>query len=274
VYFSLRELLERIQHSIERTREGLQPKKSYRPVRHKIARARSFDTMSVVDLKGVWASIFSAADLHEHLKAAATDNNDSETARFVLHIARQTALLEASLNAEYSRAILLIRPVEIEGASHAKELQELYVAAFAQMPGLDATVIQIPAAQSGQAALLLEGPCAQLLAEVEAGTHLFFARTMRVLQVMVVPLKSEEANRALEEHWARRELWLSELAAGRAAAQDDPFLLGPVIRIYDEKKSVLDVRSGTLTAEAATSANLSDLILARLPVATELKDLG
>jgi hypothetical protein len=67
----------------------------------------------------------------------------------------------------------------------------------------------------------------------------------------------------------QRRAWLGDLAAGRAAPADDPFHVGPVLRIYHGEGNVIDLRTGTII-----DGDPADSLLAALPLPAEFAQGG
>src|SRR5262249_7001967 len=123
------------------------------------------------------------------------------------------------------------------------------------------------------AAVVVKGPHAVPLAGVEEGTHLFCPahEGVQPVQVTVLPVADgQEPLAVLHAHLDERRRGLDRLIQGQAAADDDPFWLGPVLRVYDNEGSVLDLRSGLAVPMARVDEYLRTFILAALPLPPEL----
>jgi hypothetical protein len=94
--------------------------------------------------------------------------------------------------------------------------------------------------------LLLEGPLAELLAPLEAGTHLFVSNS-QTYQPVVVTVGS----------------------ADKAVAAERVESLPPVLRIYAEPEATLDLRTQLLAIGKIGSAELRAFVLAALPLPPE-----
>jgi hypothetical protein len=120
--------------------------------------------------------------------------------------------------------------------------------------------------------IVLHGAHALALARPEAGLHLFEwdHSALEPFQVDVLPLPSDGDPAAAAGAWlTNRRCWLDDLRAGRAAVGDDPFAVGPVVRIYDDRNAI-DLRSGT----TAPHEQLAVLIRAGLTLPMEMTELG
>jgi hypothetical protein len=111
------------------------------------------------------------------------------------------------------------------------------------------------------------------LAELEEGTHLFCPPHESVQPVAVTALPVADGQDplvVLNAHLDERQRWLEQLVEGKSAADDDPFRLGPVVRIYDNEGAVLDLRSGLAVPMARVDEHLRTFLLAGLPLPPEL----
>ena len=122
--------------------------------------------------------------------------------------------------------------------------------------------------------LVLEMPGALRIARVEAGTHLFFSSSGQIapLQVRVIALAAgREPLQAAEADRVEHQVWRENLDAGRATLDEDPWRLGPVLRIYDASGGTLDLRSGMMVPTGTPTADeLRAFILSQLPVPAEV----
>jgi hypothetical protein len=106
------------------------------------------------------------------------------------------------------------------------------------------------------------------------GTHLvcFDYGLILPVQVIVLPLNDGDDSAEVLGQWQqRRQSWVEELTKGTGAVRDDPLGYAPVVRIRDGVHGVFDLRTG-LTGAAAE--NLSELLLAALPLPPEFGDQG
>jgi ATP-dependent Clp protease ATP-binding subunit ClpA len=117
--------------------------------------------------------------------------------------------------------------------------------------------------------LVLSGPHALALARLEAGVQLFCRVHGAVEPVVVLALPVEEGVElaAVVHNWmAQRNDWLEALTRGEAAAADDPLNPGSVLRLYPERASMVDLRTGLI------GVDLAACLLAALPLPPELID--
>ena len=119
-------------------------------------------------------------------------------------------------------------------------------------------------------ALVGRGLTAWPVACLEAGTHLFCPvhGGLEVVQVHAwpVPVGSDPAE-MLRGRLQERQRWQQELAAGRVTAEEDPFRLLPVLRIYNENGATLDLRTGLV---GRTMPPLYPFVVGTLPLPPEL----
>ncbi len=128
-----------------------------------------------------------------------------------------------------------------------------------------------PSSDCPHFALHVRGLTAWPLAQVEVGTHLFIpAREVLVpVQVRAWPVpEGADPRDVLRERLDERQQWLGELAAGRAAPEGDPLALLPVLRIYNEGGTTVDLRTGLL---AKTMPELYPFVVTTLPLPAELR---
>lgn len=96
-------------------------------------------------------------------------------------------------------------------------------------------------------AMVLTGLAAELLTAGESGTHLFVPEHTGIVPVQVHDWRIGEKDDPLQVihgwHEARRA-WMARLATGESGPEDDPLRPGPVVRIYNEGKGWIDLRTG------------------------------
>ena len=157
------------------------------------------------------------------------------------------AIAEAARAGTFDRALLYIRPLNPTQAPRAVDHAVLASGAFGS--GMEVEVTPLQEADGGvrDVGLVLEGPHAATLARVEMGTHLVRPshEPAVVLQVVAIPLPDgDDARATLAALVESRRNWQDRLEAGRAGWDEDPFSLGPVVRVYEEPGLVRDLRTG------------------------------
>jgi len=269
VYFAMRDEIRRVRLWIDRTRESLQPRKGVRLVRRRPGRAHRPETMRILDVKAHWAALFALEDVRGLCEDRA--GGAPAAAQHVRNISRHVSLLQAMLADGFARVLLLVRANDASAATECAALLDRYEAAFTALPGVEVSGKALTPA--GMGSLVLHGPHALAVSQAEVGTHLFVSREQSFKPVQVAALSLDsgvEAAGVLAGCAERREQWLADVALGKASVDDDPFPLAPVVRVYQDQGSIVDVRSGQVVPGPLTVAQLYDLILDRLPPVDEL----
>ncbi len=221
-----------------------------------------------------------AQDIHAYIKELASntsttvDQRDEDLAQVV----REVALLEAMAGdpgePPVERVLVFCQALQPD-LLQAREsaLCQLYARCFPKLGGLETRCYSDAAGTLSRASrLLIEGPHALRLAQIEEGTHLFCPAHGSVVPVVgrVLPLApGVSPETALESYWDRRRDWLGALAEEKASVDDDPFPLLPVLRIVDARGTVLDLRTNSTAPNLLTS--LEAFILGALPTPPELQ---
>ncbi len=139
--------------------------------------------------------------------------------------------------------------------------------------GLEQIALELPEDQP-ERAILVRGLAAARLTAGEVGTHLFVPEHVGLIPVQVhawvVPAGSDPLE-SLEQHRRARRQWLEALARGEAAVEDDPLRPGPVVRLCNEGKQWLDLRTGRAGDGLPWVA---ELVKAMLPLPEELRQGG
>ncbi|MBI1918951.1 MAG: ATP-dependent Clp protease ATP-binding subunit [Planctomycetes bacterium] len=136
--------------------------------------------------------------------------------------------------------------------------------------GLEAKGVIVSPDQAGEA-LVVRGLTAVSLARVEEGTHLFspLHGGLVLIQVHVWPVPDGVSpEEVLREKLDARQRWQQELAEGHVSVDDDPFRLLPVLRIYNEDGTTVDLCTGLL---AKTMPPLGPFVVGTLPLPPELR---
>jgi hypothetical protein len=122
-------------------------------------------------------------------------------------------------------------------------------------------------------ALEITGPGVWPLVGAEAGVHLWckFHENLLPVVVWVVPRNAQSAKSQVATLVADRNRWLAELSLGRAAESSDPWPIGPLVRIHDERGPTIDFRSGTTLPRLPSVEDRKALLLAGLPLPPEME---
>jgi len=134
----------------------------------------------------------------------------------------------------------------------------------------------LPSLHAETALIGLSGPYSRLLAEAEQGVHLYCndygglrAVQFRVLELADADLAANgepDLDRVGGQVELQLEQWRRDLRSGRP--RPSPFPLGRVLRIYQESRTVVDLRTGqTLASREEFSAKHRRLIAASFPLA-------
>ena len=205
-------------------------------------------------------------------------------------LAEDVAVLETladSVAAGEEQVLLYLWTANPGGLSRVEELARRYAAGFLRALGrqadvadgdsptvawwgLEQTVLPLPTDRP-ERALLVRGLAATRLTAGEVGTHLFVPEQIGLIPVQVhawpVP-EGVDALAVLSGHTQARRTWLEALARGNAALADDPLLPGPVVRIYNEGRQWLDLRTGRVGSGLPP---IAELVTATLPLPAEVR---
>jgi hypothetical protein len=177
----------------------------------------------------------------------------------------ECALLQALRRDDGDRALISLRPLGGRQHDTLRQLTDAYLHLFSRQQGFLATLLET--GDSTTASVLIEMPGVAAVVAGEQGTHLFYPPHENVLpvQVIAVPLAPHDDPQSAAQYIARtRETWRSNVAAGRASADSDPYPLGPVVRVYDPVVGTLDLRSLLLCTNLPTANELRRFVLAGL----------
>ena len=219
-----------------------------------------------------------ADDIHAYVReAVATAPNgptlDAPLADLLGQAALLRAIAEAARAGTVDRVLLYVRPLNPTQAPRAVHHAVLASGAFGSGMEVEATLLQEGAGSVRDVGLVLHGPHATTLARVEMGTHLVRPahEPAVVLQVVAIPLPDgADARATLDALVESRRDWQDRLEAGRAGWDEDPFPLGPVVRVYDEPGLIRDLRTGRAIRSPLKADALRALILEALPLPEEL----
>ncbi|QDU95097.1 AAA family ATPase [Lignipirellula cremea] len=140
-----------------------------------------------------------------------------------------------------------------------------------QLPDTLSTPAFVEAHRLGLEVVELEGPAADQLVPLEAGTHLFLESSGRLspLQIVCWPLRDGEDTSAGLQRFM--DAW--RLSRSTPGDEDDPFRWGEIIRVYrtsrDGRGSVEDLRSSTNLPHAFRVSDGAVLLSQSLPLPPE-----
>ncbi len=204
--------------------------------------------------------------LRELVESAVPEDSAGEFSDEMHQLLGQVALLETmidSIRAGTPERVLLWMRYRLmkESSIDLAFLQS----AFRQLH-LDCAPLKLDGERRGEAFLLLQGLHAWPLAQLEAGTRLVLEdhSGVQAFQVLALPVRQETTPEAVVREGERRhQEWLEHLHAGSATLADDPWKLGPVVRIYQGER-VVHLPSGLV------NAGFPEDLLATLPLPARL----
>jgi ATP-dependent Clp protease ATP-binding subunit ClpC len=190
----------------------------------------------------------------------------------LLRLAEEVAVLEtlaAAVAVGEEQVLLYVWTANPGGLSRVEQLAACYRDGFRHTLGVEQAALPLPEDQP-ERAVVVSGLLAQRLTAGEVGTHLFVPEHVGLIPVQVHAWRIPEGVAALEileEHRRERRAWLEALARGEAV-EDDPLRPGPVVRIYNEGKQWLDLRTGRVGDRMPV---IAELVTATLPLPAEVQ---
>lgn len=185
----------------------------------------------------------------------------------------EMALLEQMAVPGHDRCLLEIHPLGHEIKSDGSELLEAFEHLFAHHPSATVTRVTIGQDDLKSTFILFEMPAVAVILAGEAGTHLIIPSHGNIgpVQVRLRPLEIGDDPAAVAESFkAAQESWESALAAGSASPEDDPFPIGPVVRIYEENGPTVDLRNGLISQRWPNADGFRAFVLAQVPLPPEM----
>ena len=184
------------------------------------------------------------------LKVSSTPFGD-DFEDYLQDLIRETSLLElmaASLRSEEStQTLLTIACFDERGRQASKRLRELYHSLFEREFGCQPIKCKQPVKAE---TLLFDGPLAAQVGLVEAGTHLFVSSSEGNIPIVVSAC---------------------QISGPDQLPEVDRLELQPIIRIYSELDSALDLRSRLLAKGKLGSAELRAFVLSAMPLPPEFE---
>ncbi|HYG74076.1 MAG TPA: AAA family ATPase [Planctomycetota bacterium] len=271
-YFALREAFTRLKGWTE-TLSDLLGKPRHRNVRRGAVHSRvNRATIKRLgeSMRANWSSLFAAQDIHAFVRDLAVDaSNENDFGELAGKIVEHCSLLDLMLSERKQQPAALIFRWFGANPPWARFLPNLYLEAFRSIGGVDVSeIVGLPDLHIG---LLLDGNFAHALACNEASTQIeYWQGDMTALHVIALPLKrAETATQDVLDFLKSRETWLAQLASGQEKPEDDPIVLRPVLRIYDERQCAIDMRSLQVTSEAVTARDMRSFICGALAPSLE-----
>ena len=292
-YLAVRDQARRVATLVERVDAALDRKASSSKAQrthYTPGRAPRYKRLTRYDSVGkyLWRHLLSQESLHSHLsdvvgaevEADHAPGGNEEIADRLCELVGEVALLEAMAAGGADRVLVCVRFLAGIQSVEAAMLQSSYENMFRARYGVSATWLHRQhlgddLVAPGVAWMLLEMPAAERVLAGEVGTHLFVPAHENVMpaQVSVVPLsEGQDPPSAVREFLGRRERFRAEMVAGRASPADDPWRLGPVVRVYDPAATV-DLRTGLASKGWPEAHEFRRFVLAQLPLPAELTEV-
>jgi hypothetical protein len=293
-YFALREQIDRVRRMAGQLSEELESPEvtrvladhaSVRIPRSELSawRIRNEKTERVL-----WRAIVAAEEVNQYLadlvrSARPFGATVGDRVEQALHEASLLEAMSAGAPGE-DRAVLHLRSLGSSAGWTCGSLHKAYERLFGDRYGMGCTVLAEPGRsdspdwlERGSVLMLMESPGALRLARAEAGTHVFFPAEggMQPAQVRAIALPpgADPVQAARGDARARQD-WRSALAAGSAGPGQDPWALGPVVRVYEGESKVIDLRSGLLQHAVGDSIpSLLPFLLSQLPAPAEVAEV-
>ncbi len=253
-HFFMRDQVRRVSRMLDRADERLEREanSSARRTGRAVAAVKNKRQLAKLDADhpGVDDSLF-GQNLYRLLQDCASQSiaYGETIGDYLQDLIRETALLDA-LNATLPSAEktwLTIASLDEHGRADCVWLRDLYRTLFEKEFGCT-TALRNGAGSHGHfEAISLEGPLANMLAPLEAGTHLFVSPDEGYTPLIVC---------------SRTEI---------DSVSNEPEGLPPVLRIYSDPGATLDIRSRLLSRGPLGRAELRAFILSALPAPRELK---
>jgi len=295
-YFALTERLRRLRHNCDwlARRFETATRASSRLTSGKPRVPRASEQRAIANRDGapgqILKQLFAAEDIHAYLREMASQMNreDHSLRQRLADAVREAALIamlapgaeEDESEEEEDRALILLRSHVANYAIYRDWLKKSYLELFSAQFGLETRSLTADHKLFLRLDdwLLARGKGAARLAEGEQGTHLYFDEDEVIVpvQVVVFPLRPGAGPReAIAEVILERRRWIERLAMDEAGVNDDPYPLGPVIRIYDQcdgqTKTTVDLRSGMTAPRFPTMDDLRAFLSASLELPAELQ---
>jgi hypothetical protein len=281
-YFSLRERLQRIQRQgrflsgrLTASKRRVMGRRRYPAERRRPERLKRLGSFTRSGMG--WDAALSAQDLHQFLSECAADAVPlgREAGEEWDALFRECALLQTMVTSSEgtggSRALICLRRVDASGEAEARWLQQTYQKLFDKALSLDASCpdLDMDGLKERDAAfMVVEGTHAVTLSRIEEGTHLFWSGEgeATIVQAIVAPVPGGRGpDTVVRDLFERRRRWLEGVAQEKAAIDDDPLALRPVIRVYEKEGHTLDLRTGWLGERWPSVGEMRTFALSQLP---------
>jgi len=292
-YLALREQMDQVRAELRRLEEALEARRTARRIQagYRVvdaARTRTHQyrmrrrCYDVHDAGSFLRELAAALDINEYLNdlaasASVADKGGLEQDLQALH--RQMALLR--LRAQCLRSPPAATRVLLWCHPLASNLQMAIAHAHKEyVEGLRRLYLETAEVDGGEALrkwgdrlVLVEGPHAWPLVQLEVGTYLYcFAhQPTEPVCVQALPLADDaEPGQALGAALEQRQAWRQRLLRGDSTCADDPLRPGPVVRIIQQLPASMDVlrtfdiRTGLIGTSRTAGEDLADFLLGSL----------
>jgi hypothetical protein len=283
-YFTVQELLERIQRGGEALAERLsarRPRMAF-PVRgtagYRVRRLGEYGEVT----RRVLMEMYAAKDIREFLHdlAGKTVPPRDRTEADLLRLLREYACARTVAQAEPAgdRVVVYLRGLSELRAEERQRLCDLYRTLFTEEFGFEVCDLRNAGAFLGpreEAILVAGAQNAAGFAGIEEGTHMFCPphRNLVLVQVKVFRGRAGEDGAAiLARRVAERNDWRASLHRDPRSAGEDPFPFDPVIRVYDEAGPTVDLRTGLAVRRPLAAADLKTFMLSQIPLPEVFSD--
>lgn len=207
-----------------------------------------------IDRQGFWKQLFAAEDIHFALQEISNNAvlTTQEIKDQIVEALREFTLLELMINTDFSlrqQVVIYIHPIVNKNFGHQspqERLAESYLHLFNSKVGLESAMVTTELPFNDQV-ILVSGSHALELVQLEVGTHLFFLANGQLYPVLVrvFPLDDgEKASLPILKHINEGKQWLNLFLDGQAKESANPAAMLPVIRVYEEKECILDLKTG------------------------------
>ena len=279
-YYSVKEQLHEIQELAAQARQSLnaagqEPRKPGLPTNRSpqtLRQLRAHDRS--VPERRFLREMQAADDIHDYLRDQVVSiPKPGELGEQLTQLRYAAALLHSMLTSSHfpDRVLLMVRPIGLQGRSLAFLMSRNYEFLFREQLSFD--VRNVKESTRAPQALEISGPGIWPLALAEVGVHLW-CRLHENLQPAAVWIEPRNEQTALEQVAAiesQRDSWLQKISHGQAATTPDPWPLGRIVRIYDERGPTVDLRSGLTLPKSPSRVDHKTFILAGLPLPPEME---
>ncbi|MBL8151232.1 MAG: ATP-dependent Clp protease ATP-binding subunit, partial [Blastocatellia bacterium] len=265
LYFALREQSRRVTNIITKASAKLGRREATsQPIKYFAKNRKPFSKQIVSEsiARRLWHELSAAQDVHIYLRelAAEITTNKKSNENPLANALREVALLDliAKEGKKHQRALIHIASIDETRIKEQRELAKLYKEFFATQIGLETEFLDCQSKRVKAASvLLIQGSYSFAMCKVEQGTHLFYPPHENLLpvQVNVIFLATEDDPKQCLESFLQQSRSLL-----------------PVVRVYNERGSVVDLRTGTILQSNSfpTFGELRAMILGALPAIDEL----